>query len=149
MNSQPWLSIILAAGLGTRMKSARPKVMHAVAGRPMLAHAAAAALEAGASRLAVVIGPEMDEARGLLGGLAPQARFYVQSERLGTAHAVLGAREALAETGDDVLVLYGDTPLLRPETLMRLHGALSKGVRVRRARLRGRRSDRLRPAAAG
>ncbi len=128
MHSQPWLSIILAAGLGTRMKSARPKVMHAVAGRPMLAHAAAAAVEAGASRIAVVIGPDMDEVRSSLADTAPGAEFYLQPERLGTANAVLAARDALAASDDDALVLCGDTPLLRPESLARLRGALTGGA---------------------
>jgi bifunctional UDP-N-acetylglucosamine pyrophosphorylase/glucosamine-1-phosphate N-acetyltransferase len=130
MTSQPWLSIILAAGLGTRMKSARPKVLHAIAGRPLLAHAAAAALEAGASRLAVVIGPGMEEARAALAPLMPDAEFFVQSERLGTAHAVLAGRAALAEWDGDVLILYGDTPLLRAETLLALRRRLGEGADI-------------------
>jgi bifunctional UDP-N-acetylglucosamine pyrophosphorylase/glucosamine-1-phosphate N-acetyltransferase len=130
MTSQPWLSIILAAGLGTRMKSARPKVLHAIAGRPLLAHAAAAALEAGASQLAVVIGPGMEEARAALAPLMPDAEFFVQSERLGTAHAVLAGRAALAEWDGDVLILYGDTPLLRAETLLALRRRLGEGADI-------------------
>jgi bifunctional UDP-N-acetylglucosamine pyrophosphorylase/glucosamine-1-phosphate N-acetyltransferase len=130
MNSQPWLSVILAAGLGTRMKSARPKVLHEIAGRPLVAHAAAAALGAGAARLAIVVGPEMAGVSASLKDLAGDAEFYVQSERLGTAHAVLAARRALAESRDDVIVLYGDTPLLRPETLIRLHAKLTGGAAV-------------------
>jgi bifunctional UDP-N-acetylglucosamine pyrophosphorylase/glucosamine-1-phosphate N-acetyltransferase len=130
MTSQPWLSIILAAGLGTRMKSARPKVLHAIAGRPLLAHAAAAALEAGASRLAVVIGPGMEEARAALAPLMPDAEFFVQSERLGTAHAVLAGRATLAEWDGDVLILYGDTPLLRAETLLALRRRLGEGADI-------------------
>ncbi len=130
MTSQPWLSVILAAGLGTRMKSARPKVLHEIAGRPMLAHAVAAATEAGAGQLAVVIGPEADAARAALTELAPQAQFFVQTERLGTAHAVLAARPALAEAEGNVLILYGDTPLLRPETLGRLRDALGTGAGI-------------------
>lgn len=130
MTSQPWLSVILAAGLGTRMKSARPKVMHAVAGRPMVAHAAAAALAAGASELACVIGPDMDEVRQALDGLAPNAQFHIQAERLGTANAVLAARSTLAEFTGDVLILYGDTPLLTADTLGRLRSALGDGADV-------------------
>jgi bifunctional UDP-N-acetylglucosamine pyrophosphorylase/glucosamine-1-phosphate N-acetyltransferase len=130
MTAHPWLSIILAAGLGTRMKSSTPKVLHPVAGRPMLAHVAATALTAGASRLAVVIGPEMDAARGALAEAAPGAGFHIQSERLGTAHAVLAAREALAAWDGDVLVLYADSPLFRPETLQRLRQAITDGAAV-------------------
>jgi bifunctional UDP-N-acetylglucosamine pyrophosphorylase/glucosamine-1-phosphate N-acetyltransferase len=112
------------------MKSARPKVLHAIAGRPLLAHAAAAALEAGASRLAVVIGPGMEEARAALAPLMPDAEFFVQSERLGTAHAVLAGRAALAEWDGDVLILYGDTPLLRAETLLALRRRLGEGADI-------------------
>jgi bifunctional UDP-N-acetylglucosamine pyrophosphorylase/glucosamine-1-phosphate N-acetyltransferase len=130
MTAQPWLSIILAAGLGTRMKSSTPKVLHSIAGRPMLAHVAATAQAAGASRLAVVIGPEMDEARTALAEAAAGAEFFIQTERLGTAHAVLAAREALASWDHDVLVLYGDSPLFRPETVLQLRQALTDGAAV-------------------
>lgn len=130
MTSQPWLSVILAAGLGTRMKSATPKVLHPVAGRPMVAHVAASVRTAGASELACVIGPDMDAVRRALEGPAPAAQFYIQAERLGTAHAVLAARAALAAFDGDVLILYGDTPLLTPETLTRLRVALDQGASV-------------------
>jgi bifunctional UDP-N-acetylglucosamine pyrophosphorylase/glucosamine-1-phosphate N-acetyltransferase len=126
--TQPWVAVILAAGLGTRMNSAKPKVLHAVAGRPMLAHVAATAVEAGAATMAVVIGPDMDEARTALKGAAPGARFFLQSDRLGTAHAVLAAREAIAGTDQPILVLYGDSPLFRPDTLRRLCDAVQGGA---------------------
>jgi bifunctional UDP-N-acetylglucosamine pyrophosphorylase / glucosamine-1-phosphate N-acetyltransferase len=128
MTGRPWLSIILAAGLGTRMKSALSKVMHAVAGRPMVAHAAAAAIEAGAGQLAVVIGPDMEAVATALGGLGTRAASFVQRERLGTAHAVLAAREAIAAFDGDVIIQYGDTPLLRPDTLTRLLAVLDRGA---------------------
>jgi len=124
MTTKPWQAVILAAGLGTRMKSAKPKVLHAVAGRPMLAHAAAAVIGAGADDIAVVVGPESETVRDALTPLAPDARFFIQHERLGTAHAVLAARDALDRGDKDVLILYGDTPLLRAETLMRLRAAI-------------------------
>jgi bifunctional UDP-N-acetylglucosamine pyrophosphorylase/glucosamine-1-phosphate N-acetyltransferase len=128
MTALPWLSIILAAGLGTRMKSARPKVMHEIAGRPLIAHAAAAAVAAGSERIAVVVGPQMEGVAAALEGLSPPASFFVQSERLGTAHAVLAARPAISDFEGDVLVLYGDTPLLLPETITKLRGALREGA---------------------
>jgi bifunctional UDP-N-acetylglucosamine pyrophosphorylase/glucosamine-1-phosphate N-acetyltransferase len=128
MTERPWLSIILAAGLGTRMRSALPKVMHQIAGRPMVAHAAAAAAEAGAARHAVVIGPDMEAASAALADLGVNANFFVQAERLGTAHAVLAAREAIGDFTGDVLILYGDTPLLRAETLARLRAGLDGGA---------------------
>jgi bifunctional UDP-N-acetylglucosamine pyrophosphorylase/glucosamine-1-phosphate N-acetyltransferase len=128
MTSRPWLPIILAAGLGTRMKSAIPKVMHPVAGLPLAAHAAAAAMAAGASRLVFVIGPGMEAARAALAEIAADAEFFTQTERLGTANAVLAAEPAIADFGGDIVVLYGDTPLLLPGTLSRLRGALDAGA---------------------
>jgi bifunctional UDP-N-acetylglucosamine pyrophosphorylase/glucosamine-1-phosphate N-acetyltransferase len=130
MTERPWLSIILAAGLGTRMKSALPKVMHEVAGRPMVAHAAAAATEAGAARHAVVIGPGMENIAAALGDFGTNAVFFVQTERLGTAHAVLAAREAISGFSGDVLILYGDVPLLRAETLNALRAGLRGGAGI-------------------
>jgi bifunctional UDP-N-acetylglucosamine pyrophosphorylase/glucosamine-1-phosphate N-acetyltransferase len=130
MTSRPWLSIILAAGLGTRMKSTIPKVMHCVAGRPLAAHAAAGAMAAGASQLAFVIGPDMGTARTVLADFVADARFFTQNERLGTANAVLAAEPVIAEFEGDILVLYGDTPLLLPDTLSRLRAALDGGAGV-------------------
>jgi bifunctional UDP-N-acetylglucosamine pyrophosphorylase/glucosamine-1-phosphate N-acetyltransferase len=110
------------------MKSAMPKVMHPIAGRPMAIHTAAGALAAGASRLAFVIGPGMEAAQAALAGFAPEAQFFTQTERLGTANAVLAAEPAIANFEGDVLVLYGDTPLLLPETISRLLAALDGGA---------------------
>jgi bifunctional UDP-N-acetylglucosamine pyrophosphorylase/glucosamine-1-phosphate N-acetyltransferase len=130
MTSRPWLSIILAAGLGTRMKSAIPKVMHYVAGRPLVIHATAGAMAAGAARLAFVIGPDMDAARAALAEFAADAQFFTQTDRLGTANAVLAAESAIADFEGDVVVLYGDTPLLLPDTLSRLRAELDAGAGV-------------------
>ena len=117
------LAIVLAAGEGTRMRSARPKVLHRIAGQSLLAHVLDAVSEAGATATAVVVGPGSDavatEARRVL----PDAEIFVQSERRGTAHAVLAARDAIARTPDDVLVIFGDTPLVRPQTLLRIREA--------------------------
>ncbi|MBS9476325.1 bifunctional UDP-N-acetylglucosamine diphosphorylase/glucosamine-1-phosphate N-acetyltransferase GlmU [Ancylobacter radicis] len=124
------LVIVLAAGEGTRMRSTKPKVLHAVANRPMLAHVLDAALHAGASRLAVVIGPDHDAVAAQVRQAAPQAATFVQAERRGTAHAVLAARQALAEGVDDVVVMYGDTPLVRPETIAALRAPLAEGAAV-------------------
>ena len=108
--------VVLAAGLGTRMKSKLPKVMHAVAGRPMIAHLLATVAALAPERVAVVIGPGMDEVAACV---APHATV-VQEERLGTGHAVSCARDALRGFDGDVLVLYGDTPLITAETLHRM-----------------------------
>src|SRR6266700_1993216 len=103
------LTIALAAGEGTRMRSSRPKVLHAIAGRSLLAHVLAA----------VDSGPD-----------AATAGIFVQTERRGTAHAVLAAREAIARGFDDILVVFTDTPLVRGETLERLRGAIAAGAAV-------------------
>ncbi|PZQ83664.1 MAG: bifunctional UDP-N-acetylglucosamine diphosphorylase/glucosamine-1-phosphate N-acetyltransferase GlmU [Ancylobacter novellus] len=124
------LVIVLAAGEGTRMLSTKPKVLHAVAGKPMVSHVLDAALAAGAARIAVVVGPDHDAVAAEVRRAAPNASVFVQSERRGTAHAVLAAREALAEGFDDVVVMYGDTPLVRPETVSALRGPLKEGAAV-------------------
>lgn len=124
------LTIVLAAGEGTRMRSDLPKVLHRAAGRSLLGHVLAAARDAGSEALAVVVGPGREDVAAETKKLAPEARVYVQEERRGTAHAVLAAREALAEGYDDVLIVYGDTPLVRAETLKRLRAPLARGAGV-------------------
>lgn len=130
MATRTCLNLVLAAGEGTRMKSSRPKVLHKAAGRSLVAHVVHAALEAGGEKLAVVIGPEREDVASEIRGIAPQANIFVQTERKGTAHAVLAARSALQAGADDVLILFGDTPLIRAETLARLRGTLADGAAV-------------------
>jgi bifunctional UDP-N-acetylglucosamine pyrophosphorylase/glucosamine-1-phosphate N-acetyltransferase len=122
------LAIVLAAGQGTRMKSTLPKVLHAIGGRPMLLHVLEAARAAGAGRLAVVVSPATPETGAAAQKFAAETGIFVQDRQLGTAHAVLAAAPAFAGFGGDVLVLYGDTPLILPETLMRLRKALADGA---------------------
>ncbi len=122
-------AVILAAGEGTRMRSALPKPLHAVAGRTMLAHVAGAAMATGASCIAVVIGPGREDVAKAARAAAPLAEIAVQQERRGTAHAVLAARSSLSDV-DDVLVLYADVPLIRPDTLARLRAAVADGAAV-------------------
>jgi len=124
MSKRTCLAIVLAAGEGTRMRSALPKVMHKVAGRTMLAHVLAAVRGAGTEQAAVVVGPGFDAVAEEARRISPSAEIFVQSERRGTAHAVLCARKAIAKGADDVLVVYGDTPLVSAETLRRLRGAI-------------------------
>ena len=124
------LSVILAAGEGTRMRSALPKVLHRLAGRPLVEHVLRAAMALGAGSRAVVVGPDMEAVAEVVSAVDPGARVFVQNERLGTAHAVLAAREALDEGADELLVLFGDTPFLTPETLGRLRGAVAGGAAV-------------------
>ncbi|WP_269582028.1 bifunctional UDP-N-acetylglucosamine diphosphorylase/glucosamine-1-phosphate N-acetyltransferase GlmU [Roseibium sp. Sym1] len=128
MTARSCLSIVLAAGLGTRMKSDLPKVMHEIGGLPLVGHVVKALEKAGSERISVVTGPDMPTLEKLVYSLAPSARCYVQTERLGTAHAALAARPALEFPADDVLVLFGDTPLVTAETVGRVRKALSGGA---------------------
>jgi bifunctional UDP-N-acetylglucosamine pyrophosphorylase / glucosamine-1-phosphate N-acetyltransferase len=122
------LAIVLAAGEGTRMHSGRQKVLHAVAGRSMLAHTLSAVRLAGGDAIAVVVGPSADDVVLETKRVAPGAEVFVQDKRRGTAHAVLAARQALARGPDDILVVFADTPVLRPDTLRRMREALSQGA---------------------
>jgi bifunctional UDP-N-acetylglucosamine pyrophosphorylase/glucosamine-1-phosphate N-acetyltransferase len=120
MNQTSSLAIILAAGKGTRMKSELPKVMHRLAGATLLAHVMQAAKAAAIDRIAVVVGPGMEEVGAAVAAVDSNAQSFVQAKQLGTADAAKAAREALEDFKGDVLVLYGDTPLLTSETLNRV-----------------------------
>lgn len=124
------LAIILAAGEGTRMRSALPKVLHKIANRSMLAHVLSAVEGGGASRIEVVLGPGRQDVAREVAALAKGAGTVEQTDRLGTAHAVLHAREALQRPYDDVVVAYADTPLVGADTFARLRGPLSDGAAV-------------------
>jgi len=112
------------------MRSARPKVLHAVAGRSLLAHVLDAVRQAGGKMVAVVVGPGADAVAAEAQHVLPGAEIFVQAERRGTAHAVLAARAAVARAPDDVLVIFADTPLIRPQTLTRMRDALAAGAAV-------------------
>jgi bifunctional UDP-N-acetylglucosamine pyrophosphorylase / glucosamine-1-phosphate N-acetyltransferase len=124
------LAVVLAAGEGTRMRSARPKVLHEVAGRSLLVHVLGAVRAAGGASVAVVIAPAAVAVADGAERVWPGADIFVQAERRGTAHAVLAAREAIARGFDDLLVIFGDTPLISPQTLIRLRAALAAGAAV-------------------
>lgn len=124
------LAIVLAAGEGKRMKSALPKVLHKVAGRSMLANVLASVSAAGAGSVAVIVGPEREDVAEEARGNLDSTEIFVQRERLGTAHAVLAARAAIARGYDDILVVFADTPLVRPETFAALRTALAGGASV-------------------
>jgi bifunctional UDP-N-acetylglucosamine pyrophosphorylase / glucosamine-1-phosphate N-acetyltransferase len=128
MPARSSLTVVLAAGEGTRMRSATPKVLHAVAGESLLAHVLAAAPKGAGSRLAVVVGPDRADVAREAARVRPDVLTYVQRERLGTAHAVLAAREAIAGGADDLLIAFGDTPLLSAETFVRLRAPLQNGA---------------------
>jgi bifunctional UDP-N-acetylglucosamine pyrophosphorylase / glucosamine-1-phosphate N-acetyltransferase len=128
MTARSCLSIILAAGLGTRMKSDFPKVMHEIGGLPLVGHVLKALQNAGSDRISTVTGPDMPALENLVHELVPTARCYVQSERLGTAHAALAAKASLEIPADDVLVLFGDTPLVSSKTISTVRQALQNGA---------------------
>jgi len=130
MSQRTCLAIVLAAGEGFRMRSSLPKALHAIGGRTLLEHVLRSAVLAGGAEIAVVVGPDHDAVAAQARKLAPQAQIFVQSERLGTAHAVLAAKQAIARGADDILVVFADTPLLRPETLANLRAALERGAAV-------------------
>jgi len=109
-------AIILAAGKGTRMKSSVVKVLHPVAGRPMILWPVAAARAAGAAPVVLVVGHQADAVRSMFQA-DPDIRTALQAEQLGTGHAVACARGELADFNGTVLILCGDTPLLRSETV--------------------------------
>src|SRR6185312_15274732 len=115
IRARTWLPIVLAAGEGTRMRSHLPKVLHAIGGCSLLGHVLAAVRDAGATAAAVVIGPGHDAVAQEARATFPGAAIFVQAERRGTAHAVLAARSAISAGYDDIIVAFGDTPLLRPD----------------------------------
>ena len=115
--SSTMVALVLAAGKGTRMKSDLPKVLHPVGGRPMVSHVLQSARAAGADRAIVVIGFEADSVRETL---KDSVEYVVQTEQLGTGHAVIQARESLQDFDGTIMVLCGDTPLLTGATLINL-----------------------------
>jgi bifunctional UDP-N-acetylglucosamine pyrophosphorylase/glucosamine-1-phosphate N-acetyltransferase len=131
MKDRTCLAIVLAAGEGTRMRSASPKVLHSIAGRSLLAHVLAAIAEAGVTATAVIVGPGQEAAAAEARRVLPDVKCFVQQERRGTAHAVLAANSAIKrQQPDDILIVYGDTPLIRAATLSRLRAPLAAGAAV-------------------
>jgi bifunctional UDP-N-acetylglucosamine pyrophosphorylase/glucosamine-1-phosphate N-acetyltransferase len=111
--------VVLAAGKGTRMKSERPKVLHRISGVPMIAYPLETAARLEPRSITVVLGHEAENVRAALAG-QPGLRFVIQEPQLGTAHALLAAEQSLAGASGTLLVLSGDVPLLKVETLERL-----------------------------
>ena len=112
-------AIVLAAGEGTRMKSRHPKVAHKLMDRPLVWWPVHAAREVGADRIIVVVGNHADEVKAVFAGDA-DVEFVEQTERLGTGHAMMCVRDALGDFHGPTVVLYGDTPLMRAETIKNL-----------------------------
>lgn len=120
-HNRPLAAIILAAGKGTRMKSARHKVLHPIAGRPMIEHLLASLQELSPARTIVVVGDGRDQIEQQLGD---RAELVVQEPQLGTGHAVQQAEAALAGFEGDVLVLYADVPFVPASTMRKMLGRL-------------------------
>lgn len=125
--SRSCLAVILAAGESTRMKSSMSKVLHPVAGRPMIAHVMSSIAASDITDVALVVGRDAEKVTkaGSIAGL--NVSPFVQTERLGTGHAVLAACEAIARGYDDILVAYGDVPLITSGPLLAARAALAEG----------------------
>lgn len=111
--------VVLAAGKGTRMRSDKAKVLHEVHGRSMVDYVVASASEVAGSDVVVVVGHQAEAVKAAV-GLRRKVLFVLQTEQLGTGHAVMCARDAIGESTRQVVILCGDVPLVKPETLRRL-----------------------------
>nr|WP_022681276.1 bifunctional UDP-N-acetylglucosamine diphosphorylase/glucosamine-1-phosphate N-acetyltransferase GlmU [Sphingobium bisphenolivorans] len=127
--SRPLAVIILAAGQGTRMKSGKHKVLHPVAGRPMLLHLLASVAELQPERQVVVVGAGREQVEKAVAG--GNIAIAVQEKQHGTGHAVAQAHDALAGFAGDILILYGDVPLVRAETMRSMLERLNQGDELR------------------
>ena len=126
----PTALVILAAGQGSRMESDLPKVLHKLAGAPLLAHAMRAGQPLEPERVIVVAGHGSDLVRKAAQEFDDSVEIVLQSEQLGTSHAVDQARASLADFDGTVIVLYGDTPFIRPETLQAMLDKHAEGNAV-------------------
>jgi bifunctional UDP-N-acetylglucosamine pyrophosphorylase/glucosamine-1-phosphate N-acetyltransferase len=126
----PTAAIILAAGKGTRMQSALPKVMHEVAQLPMVGHVIKTAQAAGLGPITLVVSPEMATVTVFAQTLADDVREVHQTEQLGTGHAVLCAKKSLETFDGNLMILYGDTPLITAETITKLQECLLADART-------------------
>jgi len=125
------LAIVLAAGEGKRMKSSLPKVLHTLGGKPLLGYVLETLKVSGIDSVVVVIGPNAEQVESVASQTYVEASISVQSERLGTAHAVLAAREHISRHSDgEILVLFGDTPFLSTETIGKMRQEIADGLDV-------------------
>lgn len=127
-STTPFAAIILAAGRGTRMKSDTHKVLHTIAGKPMLLHLLDSLADADLARTVVVAGDRHEQLARALEGR--DVTVALQEPQLGTAHAALQAKDALADFSGLVLVCFGDCPMVQADTVRRLFAALEGGARV-------------------
>ncbi len=130
MKAQSTAAIILAAGRGTRMKSALPKVMHEIGGRAMIAHVLEAAAALSPERIAVVIGDHAPQVGDFAKTVCAGVSVAIQAPPQGTGHAVMQALPSLKDFSGAVLILYADTPLVTPDTLRALAEEIANGAAV-------------------
>src|SRR6185503_9643208 len=123
-------AVILAAGQGTRMRSPRPKVLHEIGGRALIDHAIDAAQGLGCERIVVVTGAHAPEVKGHVVRRLGDGAIAVQDPPLGTGHAVLAAKAALAGFAGDVVVTFSDTPLLTAEAVAPLFALREAGADI-------------------
>ncbi|HEX3486127.1 MAG TPA: bifunctional UDP-N-acetylglucosamine diphosphorylase/glucosamine-1-phosphate N-acetyltransferase GlmU [Micropepsaceae bacterium] len=128
MNRSALAVVVLAAGQGTRMKSALPKVLHPIGGRPMLGHVLAVTKAMQAERIVVVTAPGATQVEKLVEQWGAAA--VVQERQLGTGHAVLAAESLLSDFDGNLMVLFGDAPLLTAATLQELTARLAEGADI-------------------
>lgn len=126
MSEKSTYAVVLGAGKGTRMKSDLPKVLHKIAGRPLVCHLLATVDSLNVKKAVVVVGPDMDN---VAEAVAPHA-VAVQQKQLGTGDAVKAARAELEGLTGNILILYGDSPLIRKETLEKMIAARENGAAV-------------------
>lgn len=124
------LAVVLAAGDSTRMKSTKSKVLHSVGNRPMISHVLDAAKSAKVDAVALVVGRDADAVTSVAAESGMPVTTWHQRERLGTAHAVLAAREAIERGYDDILIIFADTPMVSPQALTRSREALEEGADI-------------------
>ncbi len=127
MENRSCLTIVLAAGDSTRMKSSKSKVLHKIAGLPMIAHVTRTLADVGVKDAALVLGRDADTVREAAAVPGLSLETFLQSERLGTAHAVMAARAAIERGYDDVLVTYGDVPLVTGAPFLAAREMLAAG----------------------
>lgn len=128
MNKRPLAAIVLAAGQGTRMKSAKHKVLHMIAGKSMLDHLLDAIDEVGVKRTVLVVGAMREQIER--SAAHRQVTFTVQQQQLGTGHAVLQAKEALAGFTGNILACFGDVPMVQPETVQAMIDKLDSDPQI-------------------
>jgi bifunctional UDP-N-acetylglucosamine pyrophosphorylase/glucosamine-1-phosphate N-acetyltransferase len=112
------------------MRSSLPKVLHRIGGLPLIGHVVRAVAAAGADNVAVVVGPGHEAVADAARAEVPEVSVFVQEQRLGTAHAVLAARDALAAGHDDLVIVFGDTPFVSPEVIAALRQLVADGAAV-------------------